>query len=304
MRERNSRNPGDKFKFFGYLFVGLLVFLCAALTHGASLDGVQSKLEVARENLRVSMATEKRISAEMEQLKKSGKASPEILTYYETYLERVQAMVSENRKIVQEMEAVYVGTETLAAGSGPSISVRGQNILETGIPEEKIVDDLAVLDSELNQSLADFDEMLLKKLDAMAVRMDEIRSRSAEKMNGLAGEAAEAARQLRESGVDVNTSSQETGTDAREGEMESEEGVAESQEGTVDSDSTAANDRDKRTGTGSDSRASKEKQERRSSSHDDDIVARQLREAAENETDPELKEKLWKEYEDYKNSGN
>ena len=34
--------------------------------------------------------------------------------------------------------------------------------------------------------------------------------------------------------------------------------------------------------------------------HDDDIVARQLREAAENETDPELREKLWKEYEEYK----
>jgi hypothetical protein len=29
-------------------------------------------------------------------------------------------------------------------------------------------------------------------------------------------------------------------------------------------------------------------------------VARQLREAAEKETDPELKKKLWKEYEDYK----
>jgi hypothetical protein len=27
-----------------------------------------------------------------------------------------------------------------------------------------------------------------------------------------------------------------------------------------------------------------------------------LREAAENETDPELKEKLWKEYEEYKKS--
>ena len=31
-----------------------------------------------------------------------------------------------------------------------------------------------------------------------------------------------------------------------------------------------------------------------------DIVARQLREAAEKETDPVLKEKLWKEYEAYK----
>lgn len=33
---------------------------------------------------------------------------------------------------------------------------------------------------------------------------------------------------------------------------------------------------------------------------DDDIVARRLRRAAEQETDPELKEKLWKEYIEYK----
>ena len=42
--------------------------------------------------------------------------------------------------------------------------------------------------------------------------------------------------------------------------------------------------------------------QRRRDYEDDDIVARQLREAAENETDPELKEKLWKEYEEYKKS--
>ena len=34
---------------------------------------------------------------------------------------------------------------------------------------------------------------------------------------------------------------------------------------------------------------------------DDDIVARQLREAAESEQDPELREKLWEEYRKYKN---
>ncbi|MCB1625717.1 MAG: hypothetical protein KDI32_14075, partial [Pseudomonadales bacterium] len=33
---------------------------------------------------------------------------------------------------------------------------------------------------------------------------------------------------------------------------------------------------------------------------DDDIVARRLRRAAERETDPELKDKLWKEYAEYK----
>jgi hypothetical protein len=39
------------------------------------------------------------------------------------------------------------------------------------------------------------------------------------------------------------------------------------------------------------------------SGHDDDIVARQLREAAENEEDPELREKLWEEYANYKRGG-
>jgi hypothetical protein len=38
------------------------------------------------------------------------------------------------------------------------------------------------------------------------------------------------------------------------------------------------------------------------SSHDDDIISRQLREAAEKETDPELKAKLWAEYKRYKES--
>lgn len=37
-----------------------------------------------------------------------------------------------------------------------------------------------------------------------------------------------------------------------------------------------------------------------SDGRDDDVVARQLREAAERETDPVLRERLWKEYRDYK----
>jgi hypothetical protein len=36
--------------------------------------------------------------------------------------------------------------------------------------------------------------------------------------------------------------------------------------------------------------------------NDDDIIARQLREAAMEEQDPELREKLWDEYRRYKES--
>lgn len=43
-------------------------------------------------------------------------------------------------------------------------------------------------------------------------------------------------------------------------------------------------------------------QHKRPDSYDDDIVAKQLREAAEKETDSQIKAKLWKEYEDYKSN--
>lgn len=40
------------------------------------------------------------------------------------------------------------------------------------------------------------------------------------------------------------------------------------------------------------------------SGHDDDVIAKQFREAAEKETNPELREKLWDDYRRYKNESN
>jgi hypothetical protein len=58
---------------------------------------------------------------------------------------------------------------------------------------------------------------------------------------------------------------------------------------------------DETTNTGQGAGSMSEQERRRyGSGEDDDIVARQMREAAENETDPELRKKLWKEYETYK----
>ncbi len=53
-------------------------------------------------------------------------------------------------------------------------------------------------------------------------------------------------------------------------------------------------------GSGNQVLKTQNKQRRRLNNIDDDIVARQLKEAAEKESDPELKEKLWNEYYKYK----
>jgi hypothetical protein len=250
-------------------------------------DSADVKLAEARKKLSISQETEKRIAAELEQLKKSGSASDEIIRDYETYLKSVQAMTAENRKIVQQMEAAYAKQTPGQSGSGAPSSNNLDNLADPDIPEEQSMDEVAALDRQLNASLAKFDGMLLKE-------MDDIRAGSSEKLQDLAEEAAEAAKRLREKGLDVDTSGSKSSEEGAEGQIN--DGETGSAKGRNDTE-TASRDGSRKGGEGQSN-----KNQRRASYEDDDIVARQLREAAENETDPELKEKLWKEYEEYKKS--
>ena len=249
-------------------------------------ESAETKLEEARENLRISRETEKRIAAELEQLKESGNASEEAVRDYETYLKSVAAMTAENRKIVEQMEAAYAGKSSGKTGSNEL-----DKMADPDIPEEQATDEVAVLDRQLNASLAKFDGMLLKE-------MDEIRAGSSEKLQDLAAEAAEAAKRLREKGLDVDTSGSKSSDGSQEDQEDSQadDRKKESTAGRKGSE-TASRDGSRKGGEGPSST-----DQRRRDYEDDDIVARQLREAAENETDPELKEKLWKEYEEYKKS--
>jgi hypothetical protein len=166
--------------------------------------------------------------------------------------------------------------------------------------------------------------MLLREMEA-------IRIQKAEEMRDLAEEAAAAAQRLRDKGVDVDTTSpggeeetekageggQEIQTDAGEaGAAEAGEGSGEEQggiqtaKGGQQEGGTTPEGGTAQSGTttpqgglgGSKGEGGGQGQATAGQTqvYDDDIVARQLREAAERETDPELKKKLWKEYEDYK----
>lgn len=308
--------------FYYCLLIGLLLSLLAEFTSGSNLDAARLELETARENLRISQATEARIASDLEQLKESGNASSDLLMDYETYLARVRAMVMENDKIVREMERAYVRRVSGHSTFNSVGSSQALDRLEPGIPEDEIVDEITALDSEFNESLATFDEMLLQELER-------IRLRSAPRISELASEAAAAAERLRQKGVAINTSSHErTPTAGKKaeaaGETKAGDANNESQSGDSEKGKAAQERGEGNRGQGygggdgsaagstvhgqqeedvESGEASTRKQvDRRSGGHDDDIVARQLREAAENETDPELKEKLWKEYEDYKDS--
>jgi hypothetical protein len=267
-----------------YIAPALILFFTLTGMAGASQESAQSKLETARETLRLSQATYDRIAVDLEQLKSSGNASPELIRNYEIYLQRVGEMRDENRRILERMEKAYEASpSTQKPAPDPSEPKR-----DFKIPEEE-ADRVAALDRRLKESLASFDEMLLKE-------MDKIRAASGEKMRGLAREAAAAAREIKES------------DEKRQGEKGSQGGNAERAQGTSkDRDSEVQGAQTRTEDRPSGSTSGKEDSTRLtsrpdSSAQDDDIVARQLREAAEKETDPVLKEKLWKEYEEYKKS--
>jgi len=267
-------------------------------------SSAKSKLEKARDDLRVSQATERRIASELEQLKRSQSASAEDIRNYETYLERVQAMVAENRQTVAKMEAAYAKHSPDKEASETAATKESEKLSTSTIPEETAPDRVAELDRQLSASLSEFDAALQKK-------METIEAESAAKMRDLAQQAAEAAKRLKPKGEESNPAATEgSGEGSKPGE-EAEKGKAEKGKGEEGKEAAGKQKSPQaEPGEGNDTVAAggqstgggpgPEHPGSRYSKEDDDIVARQLREAAEKETDPELKEKLWKEYEAYR----
>ena len=269
---------------------GGLVFLVlgvAAIAASSPPAIPPPELQKARDDLRLSQETRDRIASEVAALKASGKASPEVVTAYETYLARVQDMVVENQSLVARMET--------ACSAHPIPSPAASVPAPGAEPEDR----LKALDRQFNESLAAFDEMLLKELRIL-------QAASARRMQGLAEAAAEAGRQAGEKG---RGGGEEKGSSTEGAEGSAPEvakgekagagsGQAKTSGGGKPGDAAGASQEAGGWGAGGTGAAPSTY----TPSADDDIVARQLREAAERETDPELKAKLWKEYEEYKKS--
>jgi hypothetical protein len=153
------------------------------------------------------------------------------------------------------------------------------------------------LDDRFLGTLGNFDEMLLKEEEHLAARVPKQRE------SGDAGQTGSGVRSGA-AGRSGEAGSGETSSAGQQG-MGSDEG---SVTAGATGEQTAARGTDG--APGAPGRGGGEAKKRGSASgtpdgwlpppRDDDIVARQLREAAEKETDPELKKKLWEEYWKYK----
>jgi hypothetical protein len=264
----------------------------------APQSAIELKREQARSDLAAGKATEARIASELNALKQSGNANPDDLKNYETYLSRVQEMVAEQQKMVEEMEKARTAHRRAEKTGGGSQAIPPSGAPSAAMAPEKESGELGSLNRTLSDSLSEFDQMLLKE-------MDEIRAKSESRMSTLAQEAASAAGKIGEGGEPGTASGDASakegggeegaGSGGEQGSRESGRGESGGSYGNVPTTEgpVAGGSAGSSTVSGQGGRPS-------GSDQDDDIVARQLREAAEKETDPELKKKLWKEYEDYK----
>ena len=141
---------------------------------------------------------------------------------------------------------------------------------------------IAILDAELNAGLGEYDERLLReqeRVKAATPLPDEISGGGGQGGGNGDGDGDG------EDGADADAGSDASGSDAgTAGGGQPPSGAG--------SRGAGAGGKSQRTGSGTPPDIP--------DGSDDDVVARQLREAAEKETDPELKKKLWEEYRKYK----
>jgi len=141
--------------------------------------------------------------------------------------------------------------------------------------------------AELNATLGEFDEKLLRDQERVKAR----KPHSTASAGGSAG-----------GGADTEGSGQQTGetvASEAQGDQQGNENEAAQSQSAEDAQRPSTRTEKSTPGKALPD-AERDAPEDIPDGNDDDVVARQLREAAEKETDPALKKKLWEEYRRYK----
>jgi hypothetical protein len=146
----------------------------------------------------------------------------------------------------------------------------------------------AALDKRLNDSLGSFDAQLRQEQERIARERD-ARQTAVTTVAAVDGGAKPTPEENGEAAENTATEPPHKPSVSHRGATESRSARG----GDLKSDKSAAGANGNASGNGAVA-------EEIPDGNDDDVVARRLRKAAEQETDPELKDKLWKEYVEYK----
>lgn len=227
-------------------------------------EDVRARLARAEEDVALAVATETRIAERLAAFEADPEASEAAMAAMGVYLEEVSQMRAGFEETLRELKRLAAE----APDPGVAEGMRSFSEALAVLPEAEGDDALARMIAQFDESLSAFDGVLHDHLLSLRTRMDRRVDAGSAAAGPRARAAAEAAELLRSMGVDPG--------------IESEGAVAErprAAAGGAEASGAAGNGR--------------------AAGRHEDIVARQLREAAEKERDPELREKLWAEYEAY-----
>jgi hypothetical protein len=284
--------------------LALACLLVAGCLSGGALAAGDGALQAARQELRLRVETERRMRRNFESLLADSRMSAAEISDFEDYLVGLAVMVDEQRKRVAKLDGSDAGSAAGSAHDAPRTAPLPADFDRGQTDAEKI----AMLDAELGKSLSGFDEKLLREQQELAEK-----SRAASTGESGAEAAGSNGKSARAGDVQGDVQGEGQG----EGQDKNATGDAGESTGGSAADTTAPDaDSGQQSQTGESREAAGEASEQVASAgggsrntppdipdgKDDDIVARQLREAAENEEDPELRDKLWEEYRNYKNS--
>ena len=159
-------------------------------------------------------------------------------------------------------------------------------------PERTTQEQFAGLEDEFSKSLGEFDDMLLEEQQKVASHAP----RTYENRDGNSRDQFETA-----SGYgDGNKNSEENRTTGSSSKQAPATEQSATKQSPASSDVEDGRNRGAGVGSTQPSKLPPTSGNKDLSKTDDDIIARQLREAAEQETDPEVKARLWEEYKKYK----
>jgi hypothetical protein len=246
----------------GFLLVPIVMAVFAVLAD--TPEDVRARLERAEEDVALAVATEERIAQRLADLETDPDAAEEALAAMRAYLEEVSLMRAGFEATLKELEALAEEMSDPQVADGMRAFSDALAVLPEADGEEE--DDLARMIAEFDASLSEFDGVIYDHLSSIRNRMDRRLDAGSLQAGPRARAAAEAAELLRSMGVDPGVPGEEN-----------------------------AQERPAASAPRGEAALGEQPRGRRN----EDIVARQLREAAERETDPELRERLWAEYEAY-----
>ncbi|MGH8661882.1 MAG: hypothetical protein ACREUB_08980 [Burkholderiales bacterium] len=235
----------------------------------------RSELAQARHELAISEQVLARMTERAEAARSDPAAGPEQRQRLDDQVARVRELVASNRErvriLAQSVDAMPAGGAPAVPGDGKAASALTQ------------AEEIAALEAKLGVSLADFDQLLLE--EARRARTRGATGASGSPGGSGGGDAGE--RPSKASGTGAKAPG---AADRGKGKADPQRTAGEpgSPGGRIEggdpgtTGATAARPPD--VGDGS----------------DDDVIARQIRKAAESERDPELREKLWDEYRRYR----